>query len=77
MVYKVIIVKAMLSLCLINPLPSSFIMLLSELVGPHFLNGLLTIKLALRKIHTHFKKLTYLGIRSLYQYETLSACLQD
>jgi hypothetical protein len=52
-------------------------MLLPEPVGPRFLNGLVTIKLALRKIHTHFEKLTYLRIRSLYQYETLSAYLQD
>jgi hypothetical protein len=61
----------------LNPLLSSFIMLLPEPVGPRFLNGLLTIKLVLRKIHTHFEKLTYLGIHSLYQYETLSVCLQD
>jgi hypothetical protein len=60
-----------------NPMPSSFIMLFPEPVGPRFLNSLLTIKLALRKIHTYFEKLMYLGIRSLYQYETLSACLQD
>jgi hypothetical protein len=52
-------------------------MLLLDPVPPRFSNGLLTIKLALHKIHTHFEKLTYLGIRSLYQYETLSACLQD
>jgi hypothetical protein len=52
-------------------------MLFPEPVGLHFLNGLLTIKLVLRKMHTHFKKLTYLGNHSLYQYETFSVCLQD
>jgi hypothetical protein len=62
---------------MLNPLLSSFIMFLPEPVGPRFLNGLLTIKLALCKIHTHFEKLTYLVIHSLYRYETLSACLQD